>query len=136
VGAIGSVSTAVGIVALGLLLLLRFRGLLDHVPPGDIVLLGVLVFVATHKINSLQYGVWIAAMVAAALAYRSSRCLGPAVLLGGMLVVTNDAIWAQFVPFISGNALLLGFQGVRLALLLTAGVWLALTMKRTPSPTT
>jgi len=136
VGAIGSVSTAVGIVALVLLLFMRYRGLLDHVPPGDIVLLGVLVFVATHKINSLQYGVWVAAMVAAALAYRSSRALGPAVLLGGMLVVTNDAIWAQFVPFISGNALLLGFQGVRLALLLAAGLWLALTMKRTASPAT
>lgn len=127
---IGSISTAAGIVALAILLFLRFRGVLDHVPPGDIVLLGVLVFVVTHKINSLQYGVWIAAMVAAALAYRASRCLGPAILLGAMLVVTNDVIWAQFVPFISGNALLLGFQGVRLVLLLAAAVWLALTMRR------
>ena len=136
VAAIGSASTAVGIVVLALLFMLRFRGHLDHVPPGDIVLLGVLVFVATHKINSLQYGVWIAAMVAAALAYRNSRALGPAVLLGGMLVVTSNTIWVQFVPFISGNVLLLGFQGVRLSLLLAAAIWLIFTMRRTASPAT
>lgn len=129
VAAMGSLSTAAGIVALAFLLLLRYRGVLDHVPPGDIVLLGVLIFVATHKINSLQYGIWIAAMTAAALAYRRSSSLGPAVLLVLMLIITNDVIWAQFVPFISGNAFLLAFQGLRLALLLAAGVWLALTMR-------
>lgn len=133
VALMGSVSTALGIVALAVMLLLRYCGILDHVPPGDIVLLGVLIFVATHKINSLQYGVWIAAMTAAALAYRSSRTLGPGVLLVLMLIVTNEVIWAQFVPFISGNSFLLGFQGLRLTLLLAAGIWLAITMKRAPS---
>lgn len=133
VASTGGVSTAVGIVALVFLLFLRYRGVLDHVPPGDIVLLGVLIFVATHKINSLQYGIWIAAMTAAALAYRRSMSLGPAVLLVLMLIVTNEVIWAQFVPFISGNTFLLAFQGLRLALLLAAGVWLALTMKRSSS---
>jgi hypothetical protein len=130
VASMGSVSTSAGIVALAILLLLRYRGVLDHVAPGDIVLLGVLIFIATHKINSLQYGIWIAAMTAAALAYRRSSSLGPAVLLVLMLIVTNDVIWAQFVPFISGNAFLLAFQGLRVALLLAAGVWLALTMRR------
>jgi hypothetical protein len=133
VAAMGSVSTAVGLLALAFLLLLRYRGVFDHVPPGDIVLLGVLIFVATHKINSLQYGIWIAAMTAATLAYRTSRSMGPAALLILMLIVTNDVIWAQFVPFISGNTFLLVFQGLRLGLLLSAGIWMALTMRRAPS---
>jgi len=118
-----------GILVLLGLFLLRLRGRLDHVPPGDIVLLGVLVFVATHKINSLQYGVWVAAMTAAALAYASSRALGPGVLLALMLAVSDHVIWDQFIPFISGNPLLLGMQGLRLALLLAAAIWLGVTMR-------
>jgi hypothetical protein len=125
-----TVMTVFGVLLLVGLFALRMSGRLDHVSPGDIVLLGVLIFVATHKINSLQYGVWIAAMTAAALVYKSSRALGPAVLLASMLAVSNQVIWEQFVPFISGNPLLLGMQGLRLCLLVAAAVWLAVTMRR------
>lgn len=123
-----TISTAIGVALLLTLFVLRLRGRLDHVAPGDLVLLGVLIFVATHKINSLQYGVWIAAMTAAALAYGASRAQGPAVLLTLMLFVSDQVIWEQFVPFISGNPLLIGMQGLRLALLLAAIAWLAWSM--------
>ncbi len=122
--------TVFGVLLLMGLFALRMTGRLDHVSPGDIVLLGVLIFVATHKINSLQYGVWIAAMTAAALAYKSSRAFGPAVLLALMLAVSNQVIWEQFVPFISGNPLLLGMQGLRLCLLFAAAIWLAVSIRR------
>jgi hypothetical protein len=92
--------------------------------------------VATHKINSLQYGVWIAAMTATALAYSSSRARGPAVLLTLSLIVANDVIWAHFVPFISGNPILIAFQGLRLVLLLAATVWLAVEILRSRSVNT
>ncbi len=118
-------TTVVGVVLLVAIFLLRAAGRLEDAAPGDVVLLGVLVFVATHKINSLQYGVWIAAVTATALSFSFSRAMGPAVLLTFMLLVADQVIWEAFVPFISGNPLLLAFQGVRLALLLAALVWLA-----------
>ena len=118
-------TTILGILLIAGLLLLRMLGRLEFAAPGDVVLLGVLIFVASHKINSLQYGVWIAAMTAAALAYSSSKSLGPAILLTLSLVVANEVIWTHFVEFISGNPILIGLQGLRLLLLLTATVWLA-----------
>ncbi len=128
VTALATVVTVVGILLLVGLFLLRLRGCLDNVSPGDVVLLGVLVFVATHKINSLQYGAWIAAMTAVALAFAGSRALGPAALLTLMLFVADQAIWTNFESFIFGNPLMLAYQGMRLALLLTAAVWLAVVV--------
>ena len=126
-------TTAIGVILLAGILVLRIAGRLEEASPGDVVLLGVLIFIATHKINSLQYGVWIAAMTAAALAYSSSRARGPAVLLTLSLVVANEVIWTHFVPFISGNPILIAFQGLRLGLLLAATVWLAIEILRTRS---
>jgi hypothetical protein len=117
-------TTVLGVLVLGALFILRLMGRLDHASPGDIVLLGVLAFVATHKINSLQYGVWIAVIAAAALTFEKSRALGPAILLTLMLVVADQVVWDNFVSFISGNPLMLGYQGVRLVLLLVAAGWL------------
>lgn len=117
-------TTVVGVLLLLGLFALRLSGRLEAVVPGDVVLLGLLIFVATHKINSLQYGVWIAAMTAAALTFSESRALGPAVILTLMLLVADQVIWDNFVPFISGNPLLLGYQGLRLALLLAALAWI------------
>jgi len=120
--------TVIGVLLLVGILILRTIGFLELVPPGDVVLLGVLIFVASHKINSLQYGVWIAAMAAAALAFTGSKALGPSVLLTLMLFVADHVIWTNFVSFISGNQLMLGYQGLRLALLLSAAIWLSSTV--------
>ena len=120
-----TLTTMLGIALLIGILVLRLAGRLENTPPGDVVLLGVLIFVATHKINSLQYGVWIAAATAVALTFRGSRAQGPALLLTLMLFATDQVIWDNFVPFISGNPFLLMFQGLRLALLLAALSWIA-----------
>jgi hypothetical protein len=121
-------TTVVGVLLLLGLFALRVAGRLERVVPGDVVLLGVLIFVASHKINSLQYGVWIAAMTAVALTFPGSRALGPAVILTLMLLVADQVIWDNFVPFISGNPLMIGYQGLRLALLLAALAWIALAV--------
>ena len=133
VSLVATLSTVVGVLLLIGILILRVRGRLESVPPGDVVLLGVLIFVASHKINSLQYGVWIAAMSAAALAFAGSRALGPSVLLTLMLFVADHVIWTNFVSFISGNPLMLAYQGLRLALLLAAVFWLAWAILRLTS---
>ena len=125
---VATLFTVIGVLLLIGILILRVRGHLESVPPGDVVLLGVLIFVASHKINSLQYGVWIAAMAAAALAFAGSKALGPSVLLTLMLLVADHVIWTNFVSFISGNPLMLAYQGGRLALLLGATIWLSSTV--------
>lgn len=121
-----TIITLIGVLLLAGMFFLRLLGKLDHASPGDIVLLGVLIFVASHKINSMQYGIWIAAMAAAALAFVGSRALGPSVLLGLMLITADSVIWTNFVSFISGNSLMLGYQGLRLSLLLAAMIWLGI----------
>lgn len=125
-----TVTTLFGVLLLLGLFALRISGRLENVAPGDVVLLGVLIFVVTHKINSLQYGIWIAAMTSVALVFASSRVRGPAVLLTLMLLVADHVIWTYFVEFISGNILLLLLQGLRLVLLLTATAWLAVSVLR------
>jgi hypothetical protein len=125
---VATLFTVIGVLLLIGILILRVRGRLESVPPGDVVLLGVLIFVTSHKINSLQYGVWIAAMAAAALAFAGSKALGPSVLLTLMLLVANQVIWTNFVSFISGNPLMLAYQGLRLGLLISATIWLGSTV--------
>ena len=125
-----TMSTLLGVLFLLGLFVARLSGRLEETAPGDVVLLGVLIFVVTHKINSLQYGIWIAAVTAAALSFSSSRARGPAVLLTLMLIVADQVIWTHFVDFISGNPLFLMFQGIRLLLLLAASIWLALEVFR------
>jgi antirestriction protein ArdC len=75
--------------------------------------------------NSVQYGVWIAAVTAGALTFTGSRVRGPAVLLTLMLLLAAGAIWPNFIPLTGGNPIFLGYQGVRLVLLLVAVAWLA-----------
>ncbi len=135
VPAVATIVTIVGVLLLLGILVLRVRGRLDFVSPGDVVLLGVLIFVATHKINSLQYGVWIAAMASVALVFSDSKALGPSVLLTLMLLVADQVIWTNFVSFISGNPLMLAYQGLRLALLLAATIWLAWVILKPRSKT-
>lgn len=118
-------TTAIGVLLLLLLFALRLAGRLSGAAPGDLVLLGVLIFVATHKINSVQYGVWIAAMTAGALTFASSRVRGPAILLTLMLLLASGGIWPNFIPLTGGNPIFLGYQGLRLLLLLAALIWLA-----------
>ena len=124
-------TTVLGVALLIGLFLWRLAGRLESVSPGDVVLFGVLIFVATHKINSLQYGVWIAAMTATALVFASSRAHGPAVILTLMLLVADQVIWDNFVPFISGNPLMIGYQGLRLILLIIALIWIGWTILAT-----
>ncbi len=120
-----TLTTLIGVLVLLALFGLRLAGRLANAVPGDLVLLAVLIFVATHKINSVQYGVWIAAMTAGALTFSGSRVRGPAVLLTLMLLLAAGAIWPNFIPLTGGNTIFLGYQGVRLALLLVAVAWLA-----------
>jgi hypothetical protein len=96
-----------------------------HAAPGDVVLLRVLVFVATHNFKSLQYGVWIAVLTVAASMFEKCRSLGLAILLSVMLLIADLVIWDNLVPFISGNPLILADQGVRLVPLLVAPAWIA-----------
>lgn len=118
-------TTVMGVLILLYLFAMRLVGRLGHAVPGDLVLLGVLVFVITHKINSVQYGVWIAAMTAGALTFANSRVRGPAVLLTLTLLMASWGVWPNFIPLTGGNPIFLAYQGLRLVLLLAAVTWLA-----------
>lgn len=122
-----------GLLLFGLLVA-RIVGRLDQVPPGDVVLLALLVFIVTSKVNSPQYSIWLAGVAAAALLDRRSQMLGVVALLGLMVIVTHAVIWPQFVGLMTGNPIIVAFQGLRILLLVAATVWAATNVFRRKAP--
>jgi hypothetical protein len=88
---IGAALTIVGLAAIGLLAILRWAGRIPHLLPVDFVVVCVLILIATGRVFSPQYYVWLAGIFAIALLNPASRLRVPA----GLIVVS--AIAAQFV---------------------------------------
>ena len=118
-----TLATLAGLVSILFLFLLRFLQRIDLASPGDVVLLGLLIFIATNKFNSVQYGIWIAAITSAALSFKESRVRGPAILLTLMLLLTSQAVWPNFIPLTGGSPVFLAIHGLRLLLLLASLAW-------------
>ena len=115
--------TVLSVIALLVLVVARLIGRLEFVPPGDVVLLAVLLFVTTSKVNSPQFAIWLAGIAAVALVDRRSRMLGVVGLLGLMTFLTNGVIWPQFESLMTGNPIMVGYQALRIALLISATAW-------------
>lgn len=122
-GTLALVLTITAIVAFALLAVARLTGRLETVPAGDVVLLAVLLFILTSKVNSPQYSIWLAGIASVALIDRRSRMLPVVGLLALMTLVANHVIWEQFDSFMTGNALMVGYQAIRIALLVAATAW-------------
>lgn len=125
-------STVLQVAVFGGLVALRMLGRLEHAPGGDVVLLAVLLFVALNKVHSPQFGVWVAGVVAAALASSASRMRVVGVLVGLSVLVANQGIWPSFDALPAGNAISVGLQALRVALLLAACGWAAWVTLRRP----
>jgi hypothetical protein len=130
-GRIGLALTLVGLLIIAILAVLRWTDRLDHVLPADLVAVSVLVLVATGRVFSPQFYVWLGGVAAVALLDRRS------VLRLPMLLVIVSAVVGQYVyPLRTGwdvqepDAMLA--QIVRLLLVLSA-LGLALwRMRRVP----
>lgn len=115
---IGLVITAVGLVLIGFIALQRVHGRLESVAPGDIALALVLVSVATSRVFSPQYSVWIVGVAAAASVDPRSRLRRVTILLIAMSALTAVLFPWLYGSLISTNWYAVIVQVVRLGLLL------------------
>lgn len=119
---IGLVIAALGIGLIGVIALERLRGKLEAVAPGDVALALVLVSIATSRVNSPQYSVWIVAVAAAASVDKRSR-LRPVTIL----LVLMSALTAALFPWLYGSLIETTWyaavvQAARIGLLLTCTI--------------
>jgi hypothetical protein len=89
VGLIGLAITAIGLLLFALIAVLRLAGRLEHVPPGDIALALILIAVASSRVFSPQYDIWIVGLGAACIADPRTRLRKVVIALIVMSAITS-----------------------------------------------
>lgn len=89
VGVIGLIITALGLLLFALIAVLRLAGRLEQVPPGDIALALILIAVASSRVFSPQYDIWIVGLGAACIADPRTRLRKVVIALIVMSAVTS-----------------------------------------------
>lgn len=118
---LGTALTLAGLAVMAVIGVLRLLGRLEDVAPGDVALAVVLVSVATSRVFSPQYGVWLVAVAVAAGADPRSRLRRVAVLVMAMSALTQILF-----PWIYGSLLDAMPHAVLVQTLRLAMLWLAL----------
>lgn len=114
-------STALAVVIIGVIVVYRLLGRLEHVPAGDVVLAAVLAFVVLNRVNSPQFVIWLIGVASAALVDHRSRMQVPAILIVGAAFVTTGVVFPGLYANLGEHELLaVAFQGLRMALLVGA----------------
>jgi hypothetical protein len=129
---IGLAVTLLGLLVMAFIALMRILGRLERVAPGDVALALVLVAVATSRVFSPQYSVWIVGVAAAASLDPKSRLRRVTVLLIVMAGVTSVLFPWLYGSFLETQWFAVAFHVVRIALLLTCTL-VALTVVLAPS---
>ena len=89
VGLIGLAITAIGLLLFALIAVLRLAGRLEQTPPGDIALALILIAVASSRVFSPQYDIWIVGLGAACIADPRTRLRKVVIALIVMSAVTS-----------------------------------------------
>jgi hypothetical protein len=94
-GLAATIATAAGLVLLGAIVVQRLRGRLEQVAPADVVLAATLVAVASSRVFSPQYAVWLIGVGALALTDPRSRLAAvlPLVAVGSLLSQPLYPLW-------------------------------------------
>jgi hypothetical protein len=117
---VGLVISVGGLLLIAVLAILRLMGRLEGLPAGDIALTALLVSVATSRVLSPQYAVWVAGVAAIALmdpATRLRKCmwlLAPSALAAQLIYP-----WAYY-GMLHGELLAVTLQTVRIVTLVAA----------------
>jgi hypothetical protein len=123
VGAIGLGLTALGAALLALLVVGRLLGRLESAPGGDVALLAVLISVATSRVLSPQYSVWLVGVAVAAACSLQSGARPATRLLIAMAAVTQVLFPWGYGSYLDTAPYAVGLQAIRLALLILATAW-------------
>jgi hypothetical protein len=117
---VGISITVVGVALIASIGILRLLGRLEGAPAGDVALALVLVSIATSRVLSPQYAVWIIAVAAAATCDIGSRLRRPTLLLLAMAAVTQVVYPWAYGSLLEAQAYAVTLQLARVALLLVA----------------
>lgn len=117
---IGLLITVVGLLLMAAVLVARLLGRLEHVPPADVALAVVLVSVATSRVFSPQYAVWLLGIAAVALLDRATAMRPVVALLVPMALVAQVIYPWGYGSLMGGGVLSVTLQTVRIGLLVTA----------------
>ena len=128
IDAAGVDAVARGVVALTLILLgvvavQRLRGVLDEVSGADVALATVLFTVATSRVFSGQYFIWLLALAAVTLGDPASRMRRTTTLLIAAGVATQVVYPWLYSALLDGNPVAVVVQTVRVALTVAATVY-------------
>ena len=125
IDAAGVDAVARGVVALTLILLgvvavQRLRGVLDEVSGADVALATVLFTVATSRVFSGQYFIWLLALAAVTLGDPASRMRRTTALLIAAGVATQIVYPWLYSALLDGNPVAVAVQTVRVGLTVAA----------------
>jgi hypothetical protein len=121
--AIATVIVVVGLLMIALIAWWRLSGRLDCVPSGDVALTVVLVSVATSRVYSPQFNIWIIGVCAAALLSRRTRMRRVAAVLIGVCLLTQWIYPWDPYGLVDADPKGVIVQGLRIAGLVVATYW-------------
>lgn len=119
---VGLVLTLIGLAVLALLGWWRLSGRLEAARPGDVALTVMLVSVATSRVYSPQFNVWLIGLAAAAMLDRSSRMRVVVALVIAVSLVTQVVYPWSATQLVTGEPVAILAQTVRILGLLAATV--------------
>lgn len=122
VGLIGLAITAIGLLLFALIAVLRLAGRLEHVPPGDIALALILIAVASSRVFSPQYDIWIVGLGAACLADPRTRLRKVVIALIVMSAVTSVIFPWAYGSLMETAPYAVALQVIRIVLLVACTV--------------
>jgi len=130
---VGLVVTVLGVLVLGGLLVARLAGRLEAAAPGDVALAVMLVSVATSRVYSPQFNVWLVGLAAVALLDSRSRLRTVAVIVVVVSILTQVVYPWSATQLVTGDAFTIAVQALRITGLLVATALGLLAILRRPA---
>ena len=128
---VGLVVTVVGVLLLGGLLVARLAGRLEAAAPGDVALTVMLVSVATSRVYSPQFNVWLVGLAAVALLDSRTRLRAVVAIVVVVSVLTQVVYPWSATQLVSGDAFTIAVQALRIVgLILAAALGLRAILPR------
>ena len=130
---VGLVLTLIGLALFALIAWWRLSGRLEAVPPGDVALTVMLVSVATSRVYSPQFNVWLIGITAVMLLDPRSRQRRAAALVIVASLLTQVVYPWSATQLVTGDPLTIVVQGLRVSAVVVAMVLALLALRRRPA---
>jgi hypothetical protein len=117
---VGLLVTIAGVLLLGGLLMARLAGRLEAAAPGDVALTVMLVSVATSRVYSPQFNVWLVGLAAVALLDSRTRLRAVVAIVVVVSMLTQVVYPWSATQLVTGDAFTIGVQALRIIGLILA----------------